>query len=62
MPLDSTYNVEAAWDKCMDCLDEALDILVYVRLGLALKLDLTNDVFPVIFPLFDPSKTIGKYQ
>ena len=62
MPLDSSYNVDAAFDKCMDCLDAAVDILVYTRLGLGLKVDLTNDVFPLAFPPFDPFKTIGKYQ
>ena len=62
MPINATYNVETEFDKCMDCLDEALDILIYTRLGLELKVDLTKYVFPILFPPFDPFKTIGKYQ
>jgi hypothetical protein len=41
--------------------DEIYDALVYTRLALALKLDLTDDLFPILFPAFDPFKTIGKY-
>jgi hypothetical protein len=45
----------------MDHLDDIMDILIYTRLALALELDLMNDLFPILFPVFDPFKTIGKY-
>jgi hypothetical protein len=61
MSIDPIYNVDTEFDRCMDDLDEALDVLVYTRLALDLKLDLTEDLFPIIFPVFDPFKTIGKY-
>jgi hypothetical protein len=57
------YNVEVEFDECMDCLDEVMDVLVYTRLALALKLDLTKELLPILSPVssFDPFKTIGKY-
>jgi hypothetical protein len=55
------YNVDTAFDCCSDVLEEVFDILVYTRLALALKLDLTKEQFPIIFPPFDPFQTIGKY-
>jgi hypothetical protein len=55
------YNVEVEFDECMDCLDEVMDVLVYTRLTLALKLDLTEELLPIISPPFDSFKTIGKH-
>jgi hypothetical protein len=55
------YNVEVEFDECMDRLDKVMDVLVYTRLALALKLDLTNELLPILSPAFDPFKTIGKY-
>jgi hypothetical protein len=61
MNFDPIYNVDTAFDCCSDVLEEVFDILVYTRLALALKLDLTEELFPTIFPPFDPFRTIGKY-
>jgi hypothetical protein len=38
MPIDPIYNMETEFDRCMDDLDKALDVLVYTRLALDLKL------------------------
>jgi hypothetical protein len=58
---EQDYNVDLEFYKCMDHLDDIMDILIYTRLALALELDLTNDLFPTLFPAFDPFKTVGKY-
>jgi hypothetical protein len=58
---DPIYNVDTVFDCCSDVLEEVFDTLVYTRLALALKLDLTEELFPIIFPPFDPFETIGKY-
>jgi hypothetical protein len=55
------YNMEVEFDECMDRLDEVMDVLVYTRLALALKLDLTKELLPILSPAFNPFKTIGKY-
>jgi hypothetical protein len=61
MPIDPFYNAKTEFDKCMDDLNEALYVLVYTRLALDLKLDLTKHLFPILFPPFNPLKTIRKY-
>jgi hypothetical protein len=55
------YNVDAEFDECMEHWDDINDTLVYTRLTLLLKLDLTKHLFPILFPVFDPLKTIGKH-
>jgi hypothetical protein len=55
------YNVEVEFDECMDCLDDVMYMLVYTRLAVALKLDITKELLPILSPTFNPFKTIGKY-
>jgi hypothetical protein len=50
------YNMEVEFDECMDRLDEVMDVLVYTRLALALKLDLTKELLPFYPQLSIPSK------
>jgi hypothetical protein len=55
------YNVEVEFDECMDHLDGVMEVLVYTRLALALKLDLKKELLPILSPAFYPFKTFGKY-
>jgi hypothetical protein len=57
------YNVEVEFDECicMEWLDEVMDMLLYTRLTLALKLDLTEELLPILSPPFDSFRTIRKY-
>jgi hypothetical protein len=58
---DLVYNVNTEFDRCMVYWDDINDTLVYTRLALLLKMDLTKKLFPILFPVFNPLKTVGKY-
>ena len=64
MPFDQKYNVDREIRKGLILVEEGLTLVEDINLALVLGTSLT-DVFHLIrliYPPFDPLKTIGKYE
>jgi hypothetical protein len=57
MTIDRLYNVNPEFWNCDNIIYEILDFLSDIRLALLLEEDLTH----ILYPPFDPFRTIGKY-
>ena len=57
MPFDPEYNVNKELYDCLELVYEVLIFLDDIKTTLKQRRDLT----PVLFPMFNPLKTIGKY-
>lgn len=54
---DPLYNVNWELFDCLEILSEILNDLESIRIALVREKDLSH----ILFPPFDPFKTIGKY-
>ena len=64
MPIDQKYNVNREIGKGLILMEEGLTLVEDINLALILGANLT-DVFHLIhliYPPFDPLKTVGKYE
>ena len=57
MPFDQVYNVNWEVVECLELVYEILDELEDIKIALEKEKNPSN----ILFPAFDPFKTIGKY-
>ena len=57
MPYDQVYNVNWELVECLELVYEILDGLEDIKTALENRKDPSD----ILFPTFDPLKTIGKY-
>ena len=57
MTFDQTYNVDWEICECLELMYKILDSLDDIKLALERGKEITD----ILYPQFDPFKTIGKY-